>query len=355
MGRCYDFGISIDPSSEKAMVVSPEGGYCVSPSTGVTCEGRFDGCDEIVAIPGRVPSSAPGWSLPTNGSAPSTQDTGTSALPLGSTGDSDEQRASTEPPDDRLDQLTTIVKALAQQIAETTKVDASKVDASTQTDDLVRQIAQAAEEDRALGRARDQALSELTNSIKSLRHDLAEMADNRPTTSIDDIVEEMVILREELAPSPIPAELADSVDKTMEELAELRGPVETIGRAMLELKSSQEQTTYAVAALRDRLKGPLAMLERRCQTDMTGPDLAAKLSELCSEIGRIQPESAQNTTAGQLADTINALRDAGVEDISAAHLIHSLQVEMRTLRDEVVGIRGDIAEFATNAGNLERA
>ena len=66
MGRCYDFGVSIDASSEMAMMVAPEGGYCQSPSTAVTCEGRFDGCAEIVAVPGRVPPSAPGWSLPTS-------------------------------------------------------------------------------------------------------------------------------------------------------------------------------------------------------------------------------------------------------------------------------------------------
>jgi len=350
MGRCYDFGVSVDPSSERAMVVAPEGGYCLSPSTGVTCEGRFDGCTEITEIAGRIPANAPSWSLPTNSSAPPTQDTGASALPPGSTGDSDEQRALTEPRDDGLNQLTAIVNALAEQVAEVTKAAAS-----TQTDDLVRQIAQAGDEDRALGQARDQAVSELTSSIKSLRHDLAEMANDRPSTSIDDIVEEMVILREELGPSPIPSDLAHAVKNAMDEMTQLRGPVETIGRAMLELKSSQERTTYAVTALRDRLKAPLAVLEQRCQTDMTGPDLAAKLGELHAEIGRVQPESAQVITAGQLANTINTLREAGIDDISAAHLIHSLQVEMRTLRDEVVNIRNDIAEFATNAVKLERA
>ena len=46
------------------MVVVPGGGSCVCPTTGVTCRGRFAGCEEIVSQPGRIPPNAPDWAIP---------------------------------------------------------------------------------------------------------------------------------------------------------------------------------------------------------------------------------------------------------------------------------------------------
>ena len=66
MGRCYDFGVSIDGDSERAMIVAPEGGHCVCPSSGTTCHGRFSGCGDILNQPGRIPANAPEWSLDPN-------------------------------------------------------------------------------------------------------------------------------------------------------------------------------------------------------------------------------------------------------------------------------------------------
>lgn len=46
------------------MVVSGEGGSCECASCGSRCPGRFAGCAAVVAVPGRVPPSAPAWSRP---------------------------------------------------------------------------------------------------------------------------------------------------------------------------------------------------------------------------------------------------------------------------------------------------
>src|SRR5947208_2289691 len=86
MGRCYEFGVAVVEGCEHAMVVSAEGGACQCSVCGAHCPGRFEGCEAIVAVPGRVPPLAPEWSTaacrgeampvappPTNGSsAPST-------------------------------------------------------------------------------------------------------------------------------------------------------------------------------------------------------------------------------------------------------------------------------------------
>jgi len=349
MGRCYDFGISIDPSSEQAMIVAQEGGYCVSPPTGTTCEGRFEGCAEIMSSPSRVPPSAPGWSLPTI------------VAPVGSADDTATDDATTSelpPPTEQIE-------------AESGEQTTAKCACQQAVGELSHQLANHAAETRSTALTQESSLNDLTAIVGSLSQEVntvannavanatvanatvanATVANNKAPASIDDLVEEMVILREDLAPSPIPAELLGLVKQTVDELHELRGAMETIGRAMLQLKGAQEQTTYTVTTLKDRVKGPLAELERRFQTDLTGPDIAGHFNELHAEIGRTRPEPADIVTASQLAATINTLRDAGVDDISSAHLIHSLQLEMRTLRDEVHSIRGDIADFATSAVN----
>lgn len=46
------------------MVVTAEGGACECVSCGASCPGRFTACAAVVAVPGRVPSSAPAWARP---------------------------------------------------------------------------------------------------------------------------------------------------------------------------------------------------------------------------------------------------------------------------------------------------
>lgn len=64
MGRCYEFGAAIHAGCERAMIVTAEGGACECDVCGTLCPGRFSGCAEVVAIPRRVPPSAPAWSVP---------------------------------------------------------------------------------------------------------------------------------------------------------------------------------------------------------------------------------------------------------------------------------------------------
>ena len=63
MGRCYEFGVSIREGCEHAMVVPAEGGRCECVGCGTSCPGRFKGCGRVIAQPGYIPSTAPGWSL----------------------------------------------------------------------------------------------------------------------------------------------------------------------------------------------------------------------------------------------------------------------------------------------------
>lgn len=61
MGRCYEFGVSIDGGCEHAMSVVAEGGACECQVCAAHCPGRFAGCAQVVARPGYVPSLAPAW------------------------------------------------------------------------------------------------------------------------------------------------------------------------------------------------------------------------------------------------------------------------------------------------------
>jgi hypothetical protein len=70
MGRCYEFGTSIADDCDHAMVVSSEGGSCVCVRCGTACTGRFAGCSEIIAQPGRVPVFAPVWALDAEATPP---------------------------------------------------------------------------------------------------------------------------------------------------------------------------------------------------------------------------------------------------------------------------------------------
>src|SRR5205823_303297 len=55
---------------DHAMVVSAAGGSCVCVRCGVACTGRFAGCTEILAEPGRVPAFAPAWALDAEATPP---------------------------------------------------------------------------------------------------------------------------------------------------------------------------------------------------------------------------------------------------------------------------------------------
>jgi hypothetical protein len=72
MGRCYEFGVSLSEGCEHAMVVAAEGGRCVCATCGSSCPGQFRACAAIVANPGYVPLTAPGWARPGGSGHPAT-------------------------------------------------------------------------------------------------------------------------------------------------------------------------------------------------------------------------------------------------------------------------------------------
>ena len=59
MGRCYEFGVTVEDGCDHAMVVSAEGGVCECSECGASCRGRFTGCEAVLARPGHVPIAAP--------------------------------------------------------------------------------------------------------------------------------------------------------------------------------------------------------------------------------------------------------------------------------------------------------
>lgn len=61
MGRCYEFGVSVDEACEHAMSVVADGGSCECTVCDARCPGRFAGCAQVVDQPGYVPVLAPAW------------------------------------------------------------------------------------------------------------------------------------------------------------------------------------------------------------------------------------------------------------------------------------------------------
>ena len=102
----------------------------------------------------------------------------------------------------------------------------------------------------------------------------------------------------------------ETLDAAERQQAELHA----VRRQMIELRASIEERIEASA--QERLGDELRTV-RRLVEDMeahTPPNVV---------------------TASELAETINTLRDAGTEEISAAHLVHSFQLEIRSLREQL--------------------
>lgn len=375
MGRCYDFGVSIDTSSERAMVVSAEGGSCVCPSSGVTCTGRFAGCADILNEPGRVPSNAPSWSLdpspavqqpkPANRTiAPSAPATPV-PVPTPSFG---EDRNGTPQPT----------------AATTPHTSPSSWSGGALGDAL------AAAEQRLAGPPPAQALSALVTAVEQLRHDFESFRTQPHGVSVDDLAEAVVVLRNS-TPTDGPvggsnhqAEMHQLRSDVTQMNEQMNVSLQRLGRAVLELRDTasekpagaapgtadltaafeagQAQATASFNELRTQLVGAadaqarevhalraqvtalVTRIEARREADVSGTHIVAELESLRSELSRQSNDAAEMGTASELAATINTLRDAGTEQISAAHLIHSFQLEMRNLRTDLNDIRSAIAQ-----------
>lgn len=61
MGRCYEFGVSVEDGCEHAMSVVADGGACECTVCQAQCPGRFAGCAQVVSQPGYIPALAPAW------------------------------------------------------------------------------------------------------------------------------------------------------------------------------------------------------------------------------------------------------------------------------------------------------
>ena len=394
MGRCYEFGVSIDPSSELAMVVAPEGGHCVCPSTGATCRGRFAGCTEIISQPGRIPPNAPEWSLGAGQgqlqAQPASQPVFVQTMP------SQTVPSQTVP-------SQTVPAEAPPPVAQHTPAPAGGFHGAL-----------AAAEDRSVVRNNDTALADMRATLEALTDEVAKLRNRPQSATIEDLAEAVVILRNEAVSdngaeeflalgdqvdaltahqhtlSALPAQMS-SLEQGLQQLTSaiatigysqidpstIEEPMQKLARAVLELRSSQ---THALGelraaqtanvgsleglrnevrevaarqareshALRQQFTEMLTRIEERRGADVSGDELAAALKQMQSDLAKLQPDATEMVTATQLADTINTLRDAGVEDISAAHLVHAIQGDLRTIRDEMQSVKGRVEAMSGN-------
>ena len=115
-----------------------------------------------------------------------------------------------------------------------------------------------------------------------------------------------------------------------------------------EVTALSQRQTREMHALRQQVTEMKTRLEERRAADVSGDELTTALGKIQTDIARLRPETSEMATATQLADTINTLRDAGVDDLSAAHLVHALQQDMRNIRDDIQSVRGDVESLIGN-------
>ncbi len=429
MGRCYDFGVSIDASSERAMVVAPQGGLCICPSSGASCPGRFAGCAAILNQPGRVPPNAPSWAVeatsePTTSGANTTAGHQTSAVsgiaypaysappayaqPVMQASHHTEQaqpvHATARPP-----------MAQAGPVLQTTPTQAVAPEFTEGASDWQQALGNA--EERRRRQDNDRALADLRETVEGLR----QAIEDKNSVSVDDLADAVLHLRETtLKTAPLDEEvrevrrtqesirrsttqldvvpgklegvetslsaLASSMDTIQHDVARGAGladqltrmqvSIERLAKAVVEVRDGRDDSSATIAhgtmldsiesatsmmmAMRNEtvelaekqarethaLRRQVADLLRR-NDERRGPDtgsndsvelLERQFDTLRREISQIRP-NPDVATASQLAQTLNVLREAGVEDISAAHLVHSFQLEMRDLRSEIAALK----------------
>lgn len=350
MGRCYEFGVSIDPTSEHAMVVAPEGGHCVCPSTGASCFGQFAGCVDIVAQPERIPPNAPAWSRPNT-----TVDTmlPTPGLVAATTGHAQIQTppppvsqpvrsvavqpmplthsalvppnpvmtppapisepAAGAPVSDLANVLDVVQQLQAEFHAEQLRPDTRLTGIEQSLELLTERLAVPAPTVDV-----EPHFSALTETLQAMKtdHEQALAAFHTQTASLHETVEnlaQMVVLARQ--------ETAENAERHRRELHGVR-------HQLIELRASIDERTEASA--QDRVDGDIRSIREAVEglESRTPPDLL---------------------TANQLAETLNSLRDAGAEEISTAHLVHSFQLEVRSLREQLDELIAGVSDTPTPA------
>jgi hypothetical protein len=377
MGRCYEFGVSIDPSSELAMVVAPEGGHCVCPSTGATCPGRFAGCTAILSQPGRISPNAPEWALGINRAEASSVHPQPAHVQPQATPPGAPQQFPPAAPAGFQKAL-----ALAEDRPSGRNTDADLVEMRGALEALADHVAQLTQ------RPQSATIEDLAEAVVLLRTEQGDSAATNDVTSLEARVEAVSAQHETL--STLPKQMTN-IEQTLQELAISVSSVasgqpdgtlfeesmQMLGRAVLELRGSTSDALGALRAtqanaadsleglrdevrelakgqhretnaLRNQFTEMYTSVEQRWDADLSGEQVATALNQMKLDLARLQPESPEMVAATQLADTINTLRDAGVEDISAAHLIHALQGDLRSIRGEVQSVHDRIDAMSAN-------
>jgi len=408
MGRCYDFGVSIDASSERAMIVAPEGGQCICPSSGATCSGRFSGCTDILSQPGRVPANAPGWSLDQTPVAVSAVQPLAHASTLATTPPASvppvqlpvgpeivlpepvlPQPSSALPestvtptvqipiPEAQQDPAKTVQNRVeTEQNAQTvaalhTTIEELRAELVESRQHHNNEIASVVDLDEAISLLRQTIVSShltSTQNVDGLRSDVGAVG--REVLALESIPEQIANLEKVVSdghrrPSPVRPELELVGDRlgrmhtsleqlargivevrndgnataTTSDMANLHSMVDTTNEMLTafrgEMVKLAEQQSSETHDLRKQVTDLRTQLTAQRNSDSIGTTISAELEELRREMSRLRPEGADIVTATELAETINTLRDAGAEQISAAHLIHTFQLEMRGLRAEL--------------------
>ncbi len=390
MGYCYDFGIALD-GDDSAMMVSPEGGYCVCPSTGTTCAGLRPGCDQILSQPGRMSPSAPpaiasgGW-WPASAAAPNRPRpiAGSIASPSPGTATPTDHRLGqivemlremreqpssdprltqildilrvmaepTEPPepDPRVDRLMEMVQALAtsptrlgriqeqvNQIVRSQEVMAAVPDTVTGTARAVEGIHEAVVPLLDLP-ARVESLYEnlalLTEGVDLLRAEIrTDVAGTEQIAAVNRSIEQLaraiIELRRESAGDVRPSDGTHPVGESVENLAE------TVIAIRRELMAAHERQAGSIERLSAMVEGISDRLSAVEGVEAETADLSTAVYDMSAELAELRATSALPgvVTATELAETINTMRDSDVEEITLAHLVHGFRTELRDLRN----------------------
>ena len=172
---------------------------------------------------------------------------------------------------------------------------------------------------------------------------VADIADRLDTTnsSIERLNNAMVDLYYKASANANTVDAARD-DSISDDVARLNLSIEhntnTVELLRAELVDLAKRQAREIHALRKQLTQMHTNIESR-RDHPAETTISSELDSIRQEMVRLRPEGADVVTASQLAETINTLRGAGVEDISAAHLVHTFQLEMRTLRNELSELR----------------
>jgi len=180
-------------------------------------------------------------------------------------------------------------------------------------------------------------MADIERSIDHLSHRMATPAHPAPATDAGP-------MREELA--AIAASVTEMTEGHAEAIAEVRAQtaavhqvVEHLAQMVVlsrqELADAAERHHSELHGVRRQLIELRASLEERIEGSAQDR-LHDQLTSIRTTVENLEPSSpADVVTASQLAETLNTLREAGAEEISAAHLVHSFQLEIRSLREQL--------------------